>query len=258
MDDEIDYAEMLEIPVETVTVRKRESRKPRQQTENGDLSEQLVAEVNERMEGAPEEEPATEAEAIDPNFAESKQIARSEKPKKAKKPWAKKLLIGELAAVVGLCAVIFFTNIFMTNSAINTFVRGLFQGNNASAADTREYSDFKLTPVVNDTVDTALTVSETGVLSFTANCSVYSPASGTVKKVNGAKDTGYTVEIKHSEKFSTIISGLDTVYLAEGDKVMNTLPIGYTDGDGAVNVMMYSGDKLLSCYSAENNKLAWI
>ena len=257
MDDEIDYAEMLEIPVETVTVRKRESRRPRHEAENGDLSEQLVAEVNERMEGAPEEAPAPEAEAIDPNFAESKQIERSEKPKKAKKPWVKKLLLGELAAVVGLCAVIFFTNIFMTNSAINTFVRGLFHGDTASV-DTREYSDFKLTPVVNDSVDTALTVSDTGVLSFTANCSVYAPASGTVNKVNGTKETGYTVEVKHSEKFSTIISGLDTVYLTEGDKVMNTLPIGYTDGDGAVNVMMYSGDTLLNCYSAENNKLAWI
>lgn len=256
MDDEIDYAEMLEIPVETVTVRKRESRKPRHEAQNGDLSEQLVAEVNERMEGADGEASAPEAEASDPNFAESKQIERSEKPKKAKKPWAKKLLIGELAAVVGLCAVIFFTNIFMTNSAINTFVRGLFQGE-TSTVDTREYSDFKLSPVVNDNVDTALTVSETGVLSFTAKCSVYSPASGTIKKVNGSKDTGYTVEVKHSEKFSTIISGLDTVYLAEGDKVMSTIPVGYTDGEGAVNVMMYSGDTLLNCFSAEDNKLAW-
>ena len=79
MDDEIDYAEMLEIPVETVTVRKRESRKPRHEAQNGDLSEQLVAEVNERMEGADGETSATEAEASDPNFAESKQIERSEK-----------------------------------------------------------------------------------------------------------------------------------------------------------------------------------
>ena len=255
MNDEIDYAEMLEIPVETVTVRRRENKKLRHQAE-GDLSEQLVAEVNERMEGAPEEA-ASEEPAPDPNFAESKQIERSKKPKKEKKPWAKKLLITELAAVVGLCAVIFFTNIFMTNSAINTFVRGLFQGE-ATATDTRDYSDFKLTPVVNDSVDAALTVSETGVLSFTATCSVYAPASGTISKVNGSKETGYTVEVKHSEKFSTIISGLDSVYLSEGDKVMNTLPVGYTDGDGAVNVMMYSGDKLLNCYSAENNKLAWI
>lgn len=255
MNDEIDYAEMLEIPVETVTMRKRERKRSRRETENADLSEQLVAEVNERLEEAPADS-AAEGIGTDPNFAESKQIERSEKPKK-KRTWAKKILIGELAAVCGLCAVIFFTNIFMTDSAINTFVRGLFQGN-AETTDTREYSDFKLSPVVNDSVEAALTVSESGVLSFTARCSVYAPASGTVNKVNGSKETGYTVEIKHSENFSSIISGLDTVYLAEGAAVMNTLPVGYTDGEGAVNVMMYSGDTLLNCYSAENNKLAWI
>ncbi len=259
MNDEIDYAEMLEIPVETVTVNKK-GKKHRRQTENADLGEQLVAEVNGRMEeaeggaGGSTEEP--KGEEADPNFAESKQIARSEKPDKKKKR-AKRILIGELVAVVSLCAVIFFTNIFMVDSAINTFVRGLFQGG-GEAVDNREYSEFTLTPVVNDSVDADITVSDTGVLSFTANCSVYSPASGSVSKVSGSKETGYTLEIKHSENFSTTISGLDTVYLAEGDAVMNTIPVGYTDGEGAVNVMMYSGDKLLNCYSAENNKLAWI
>lgn len=254
MNDEIDYAEMLEIPVETVTVKKRERKRARHEAENADLQEQLVAEVNERVEGAGD--PVAESDENDPNFAESKQIARSEKPRK-KTSRAKKILIGELAAVCGLCAVIFFTNIFMTDSAINTFVRGLFQGD-ATATDDREYSDFNLSPVVGDSVEAAMTVSETGVLSFTAKCSVYAPASGTVSKVNGSKETGYTMEVKHSDNFSTIISGLDTVYLAEGDAVMYRLPVGYTDGEGAVNVMMYSGDTLLNCYSAEDNKLAWI
>ena len=256
MNDEINYAEMLEIPVETVTVRRRERKKTRDAAENADLGQQLVEEVNGRMEEADIlDEPAPEAEA-DPNFAESKQIERKQKPAK-KKSWAKRILVGELVAVCMLCAVLFLTNIFLQDSAINTFVRGLFQGQ-TTAADNREYSDFKLSPLVNDNVDAAITVSDTGVLSFTANCSVYSPASGTLSKVNGSKETGYTVEIKHSDKFSTVISGLDTVYLAKGDAVMYNLPIGYTDGEGAVNVMLYSGDTLLNCVSAENNKLAWI
>ena len=254
MNDEIDYAEMLEIPVETVTVRRRERKKPHNAAQNEDLGQQLVAEVNGRMEEAESGEPAAE-ETFDPNFAESKQIERMQKPAK-KRSWIKGLLIGEIAAVCALCAVIFFTNIFMTDSAINTFVRGLFEGE--AATDNRVYSDFTLSPLVNDNVDVAITVSDTGVISFTANCSVYSPASGTMSKVHGSKETGYTVEIKHSEKFSTVISGLDTVYLAQGDSVMFNLPIGYTDGEGAVSVMMYSGNELLNCVSAENNKLAWI
>ena len=254
MNEEIDYAEMLEIPVETVTMKKRERKKPRDGADNADLSQQLVEEVNERMQ-AEGEEPAPE-EPADPNFAESKQIERAAKPAK-KRSWARIVLIGELAAVCVLAVVLFFTNIFMPNSAINTFVRGLFQGE-TTTADNRNYSDFNLSPIVNDSVDTAITVSDSGVISFTANCSVYSPASGTLQKVNGNRETGYTVEIKHSDKFSTIISGLDTVYLAQGDSVLYNLPIGYTDGEGAVNVMMYSGDTLLNCVSAENNKLAWI
>ena len=253
MNDEIDYAEMLEIPVETVTLTKRARKKPKGNAD-ADLGEQLVAEVNERMEEADFEE--TPQEESDPNFAESKQIERAPKNGK-KRSWIKRLLVGELVAVCALCAVIFLTNIFLPNSAINTFVRGLFEGETVTA-DNRDYSDFKLNPVVSDSVDAAITVSETGIISFTAKCSVYSPASGTLTKVNGSAETGYTVEIKHSDKFSTIISGLDTVYLAAGDAVMYNLPIGYTDGEGAVNVMMYSGDTLLNCVSAENNKLAWI
>ena len=251
MNDEIDYAEMLEIPVETVTVRRRERKRPSNEAAE-DLGDQLVAEVNGRMEEA-EGEPAQEP---DPNFAESKQIERAQKPAK-KKSWAKRVLIGEIAAVFALCAVIFLTNIFMVDSAINTFVRGLFQGN-TTAVDNREYYDFKLSPVVREDVDATITVSDTGVLSFTAKCSVYSPANGTLSKVSGTAETGFTVEIKHSDKFSTVISGLDRVSAAEGDAVLYNIPVGYSDGEGAVNVMMYSGDTLLNCYSAENNKLAWI
>ncbi len=251
MNEELDYAEMLEIPVETVTVKHKEHKKHRRAAE--DLSEQLVERVNDRME---ESEAAAEAES-DPSFAQSRPIERAEAPKKRKRQGvARKVLIGELAAVVGLCAVIFFTNIFMTNSAINTFVRGLFQGN-AETADKRTYSDFKLSSVVNDTVEAELTVSETGVLSFTAQCSVYSPAAGELASVSGTAAEGYTVQVKHSDSFSTIISGLDNVYLTSGDAVRSNIPLGYSDGEGAVTVMMYSGDQLLNCYSVGENGLSW-
>ena len=254
MNEELDYAEMLEIPVETVTINRREHKKRRRGAE--DLGEQLVEQVNDRMQSdTAEEEPAQEAD--DPAFAESKPIEREAKPAKRKRAGiGRKILIGELVAVCALCAVIFFTNIFMTNSAINTFVRGLFQGS-AETADKRTYSDFKLSSVVNETTEAELTVSETGVLSFTAKCSVYSPAIGTVAAVNGSAEEGYTVSVRHSDSFSTVIGGLDTVYLAAGDSVYGNIPLGYSDGEGAVTVMMYSGDQLLNCYSVGENGLSW-
>lgn len=241
MNEELDYAEMLEIPVETVTVKRREKKK---KGEEPDLQEQLVEQVNDRM----QEE--------DPTYAESTLIEREERIPR-KRGIAKMVLIGEFIAVCLLCATIFFTNIFMSDSAINTFVRGLFQGN-AASADMRTYQEFDLSPVVNDYVDAEIAVSETGVMSFTAKCSVYAPCAGTVVAVNGSEESGYTVELKHSDSFSTIMSGLSSVYVAQGEGARANLPLGYSDGEGEVRVMFYSNGTLLNCYSVDGeNELSW-
>lgn len=245
MNEELDYAEMLEIPVETVTVKRKERRK---RAKEPDLSEQLVEQVNDRME---------ETASADPAYAESTPIAREEKTVRKQDRRVRTVLIVEFAAICALCATIFLTNIFLTDSAINTFVRGLFQGTTSAQADTRTYSDFQLSPVVNDYTETEIAVSETGVLSFTANCSVYAPCDGTLVAVNGNAESGYTVEIKHSDSFSTIMSGLDSVYYAQGDKVKSNLPLAYTDGEGEVRVMFYSNGTLLNCYTVNGANISW-
>ena len=242
MNEELDYAEMLEIPVETVTVKRKEHK---WKGGRSDLQEQLVEQVNDRM-----EEP-------DPNFAESTQIVRAAKPAKHSK-LARRIIVGEFVLVCLLCAAIFLTNIFLPESAINTFVRGLFQGDTAAAAaDTRVYTDFTLSPVVNEYTDAEIAVSEMGVLSFTAECSVYAPCEGTVASVSGDAATGYTLELKHSDNFSTIMSGLDTVYLAVGDKARTTLPLGHSDGEGEVRVMFYAGSTLITNCTVNGAELAW-
>lgn len=243
MNEELDYAEMLEIPVETVTVNRRERRK---KDRDSDLQEQLVQEVNERMESEG-----------DPSYAESTPIARSADYQTKKQRNMRRILIGEFIAVCALCAAIFLTNIFLENSAINTFVRGLFQGSAATQTDTRVYSDFTLSPIVNDAVDVDITVSETGVLSFVQRCSVYPPCDGTIAAINGNAQIGYTLEIKHSDSFSTIMSGLDAVYAAEGESIKSNLPVGFSDGEGEVRVMFYSSGSLLNCLTVNQNHLAW-
>lgn len=243
MNEELDYAEMLEIPVETVTVNRRERKKKEREP---DLQEQLVQEVNERME--------TEG---DPSYAESTPIARQDRTESRKQRTTRRILIGEFIAVCVLCATIFLTNIFLENSAINTFVRGLFRGNGATQSDARVYSDFVLSPIVNDAVEVDIAVSETGVLSFVQRCSVYSPCEGKLISINGNASSGYTLEIKHSDSFSTIMSGLDAVYAAEGEAVKANLPLGYSDGEGEVRVMFYSDGSLLNCLTVDQNTLAW-
>ena len=245
MDEELNYAEMLEIPVETVTVKRKEKkRKHDRGDEASELEDRLVEQVNSRM---------TED---DPAYAESTPIAREEPKKKPRMRLSRAVIIGEFALVFALCAVIFLTNIFMTDSAINTFVRGLFNGS-AQTADMRVYSDFKLAPIVSDTSEVEIAVSDTGVLSFQGQCSVYSPCAGAVSAVHGNADEGYSVEIKHSEKFSTIMSGLDTVFAAEGDSVYSNIPVAYSKGENTVRVMFYAEDKLVSNVAVGENGLAW-
>ncbi len=242
MNEELSYAEMLEIPVETVTVSKKEKRK--KSTEE-DLKEKVVAQVNDRME-----------DPFDPLYAESTPIEREEKPKKGGKN-VRRLLFAEFAAVCALCAAIFLTNIFLPQSAINTFVRTLFHGDAGTAADTRTYQEFTLSPIVNEFEEVELAVSETGVLSFTADCAVYSPCEGRLVSVNGDAESGYTVEVKHSDSFSTIISGLDVVYSGLGETVKSNIPLAHTDGEGEVRVMFYSDGSLLNNYTIAENTLAW-
>ncbi len=245
MNEELNYAEMLEIPVETVTVNKREKKHRYREPE---LSEQLVDQVNDRME-----------EAGDPLYAESKPIEREVKPRTGKEKRARRIIIGEFVAVCALCAAIFLTNIFMPESAINTFVRGLFGGKGSAAAetDTRAYSDFELTPVVNDYTDVEFAVSENGELTFTAPCTVYAPCNGTVASISGNETAGYTVEIKHSDSFHSVIAGLDSVCVDEGAAVYGNIAVGRTDGEGEVRVGFYSDGEILRCYSVDGNKLAW-
>lgn len=240
MNDELNYAEMLEIPVETVTVnRKEKKRKPREK----ELADQVIEEVNDRLESA------------DPAFAESRTIEREARPQR-KSSAAKKILFGEFVAVCALLAAIFLTNLFLENSAINTFVRGLFRGQ-TSVADSRTYSDFTLSPVVHDPIESDITVSDMGVMSFVAQCSVYPPVAGTVESVSGNAETGYSVRIRHSDSFTTIMSGLDIVSASAGDDVRVNIPIGFSDGEGEVRVMFYEGDELITGVKAEGAAISW-
>ena len=227
--------------METVTVnRKEKKRRGREE----DIADRVVESVNDRV------------ESRDPAYAESTPIERAPMLTRKDKI-ARRVLWGEFAAVCALCAVIFLTNIFVTNSAINTFVRDLWNGSETEAADTRTYEDFTLSPVVNEYTDVELAVSDTGVMSFTAACSVYAPCAGEVSAVNGDAENGYTIELRHSDSFSTVMSGLTNVYFAVGEDVKSNVPLAYTDGTHPVRVTFYEDGTLLNCYTVSEDGLAW-
>jgi len=167
------------------------------------------------------------------------------------------LLTVEFALACALCGTIFLTNVFMPSSAINTFFRNLMPAS-AEKVDARNYSDFTLTSIVSELSDAEITVSPAGVLSFTDECCVYPAVNGTVSAVTKNADGTYDVKISHTDKFYGVIGGLDYVYYETGDKVYSNVPVGYSKGETAVRVTMYSGEELLNCYTVDDqNCLAW-
>ncbi len=252
MSETIDYAEMLEIPVSTLNVTKKRSKKKKES--EAELKDRVVESVNERVSPEPEEPPVASGE----NVIDYGEFDRAEeKPARVHKRFLEsRLLMAEFVAVVALCAAILLTNIFWPSSAINTFFRGLIEGQPASAApDERTYSELTLGSVVSDD-GIVCSVSETGVLTFTGECSVYAPYGGIVQSVTENEGT-YTMEIEHTTSFSTVVSGLTSAYLAAGDRVYATIPVGYCAG-GEVSVSMYDNGSLISAYTVnEQNDIVW-
>ncbi len=322
MNEEIEYAEMLEIPLSTVSVvqkksaRKRKTDKkivtaPKKEFNLQDsVIERVNGKVGQGMGDAPKHETVLSAERITADAAlfaegvnsqgkldlgdipdridtvrlysavENKQrlegfsgvdeYALNEedfendapmyeiKPLSKQEKRVKAVLGAEFAAVCALCGAIFLTNVFVPHSAINTFFRTLHTSVQTKA-DTRTYSDFTLTSVVGDFSEIELSLSPTGVISFTGESCVYPAADGKVHSITQNADGTYTVKIEHSDTFSAVISGLDFVYYAQGEAVKSNVPVGYSEGETEVQVTMYSNGTLLNCFEVtEENCLAWV
>ena len=255
MEQELDYAEMLEIPVSTVNVVKKKSffkrnpfaREKKEQVEQvaqqEDLKELVVDSVNERV-GA---------------YVYAEDLSEPAKPEKKHrnaisfgKDRGSMVLIAEFAAVCLIAVAIFLTNIFMPSSAINTFISGVA----GSTAPEPAYTEFKLSAVVSERSEAVVSVSDSGVLSFTAKGSVYPICSGTVSSV-AETDGTYTVQISHTSTFKSVITGLTDVYSAKGTKVQGNIPFAYSDGENEVHVSMYDGETLLNCYTLSDEVPVW-
>ena len=314
MNEEIEYAEMLEIPVSTVNVvRKRRSRKRKsaqtgEQTavsapQNPDLKETVIAQVNGKLEDGTQEQVTAQADLFAESANSSGSVLFDDIPERidtvrlysaheqpllgrdtqlypedyildgeeneggmyatnenSRRGRAVKIALGvEFAAACALCGAIFLTNVFMPTSAINTFFRSLTKTGEVVQIDERGYADFTLSPVVSELSDAEMNLSDTGILTFTDACCVYPAADGEVSAITQNEDGSYTVKLTHSQSFTGVIEGLQTVYYAIGDEVKSNVPLGYADGEREVQVTMYSEGALLNCmYLTDENCLAWV
>ncbi len=285
MNEEIEYAEMLEIPHSTVNVvhKKRRKKAENEQPKNGTLKESVIASVNDRMEEPKVEEPAplpVEEEGslqFDPiperidtvrlydTKGEGKELypydySLNEGGRyKTKGSRGARIALGiEFGAACALCAGIFLTNVFMPSSAINTFFRAMSTPTEPTAT-VKPYTDFTLGSVVSEMSEAELTLSPTGILSFTDACCVYPAANGTVSEVIQNADGSYILKINHEDAFTGVFTGLNTVYYEVGDDVKVNVPVGYTSGEAEVQVTIYADGQLLNCFElTEENCLAWV
>ena len=253
MEQELDYAEMLEIPVSTVNVVKKKSLFKRRnaekttakapETSQDELKDRVVESVNERV-GA---------------YVYSEDLSENSVPEKKKKGLnfgkdkASKVLLGELVAVCVIAVAIFLTNIFMPTSAINTFIGSFTK---KTAAEEPNYSDLELTSVVSELSDVDVQIADGGYLFFKAESCVYPVCDGTISSITDEEGV-YTVQIAHTSKFSSVVTGLSSVYCNKGDKVRSNLPFAFSDGADEVQISLYDGNTLLKCYSLSGEVPVW-
>lgn len=259
MSEAIEYAEMLEIPVATVNVvQKKHPFRDLKYRAVGKVNHMMEQRVQRRETGVIANEPVVETAKKGVNEGTMPEVTEEiDGQTEEKIQPTHPVLIAEFALSAILCAFIFLTNVFVGDSAINTFLRGVLAfGEGAPAIKT--YADFTLTPVVSEYAGVEAQLSDMGVLSFTAKCSVYPACNAKVGEIVQAEGDVYTVTLTHSEGFQSVYSGLTNVYYKSGDSVFSNVPFAYADGEHTVQVSFYQDGQLLNCYSVDaQNCLSW-
>ena len=156
----------------------------------------------------------------------------------------------QLFAIAALIATIFVTNVFLPDSGINSLFNAVF----AQKAEEAELAATDYSPVLRYGEDITL---ENGVMTFTLNGSLYPPLDGTVSAVYKAEDGKMTVKLSHGKNLSSVFSGLDAAYFSEGDKVVKTLPVGYSRGSVVSARLLDANGAIITGYTVENGAFSW-
>ena len=253
MDNSLEYAKMIEIPVKTceysfkrkpLFLRKKKLINAVNRQLQEDKSALISGENNEEMNNAQEEVFKSDNNSCDtlPAIYDEK-LAMREKRKNT-------IISAQVVAIFALISAIILTNVFWENSAMNTLFRSVFYSDIHDANDERDYNDFTLTlPIASE--DGVSIVD--GAISVKGEYSLYPVCDGVVSKVERASDGTYTLTLKHSESFLSVIEGLDLVYFTVGEEINRHLPVGFVKN--IAKVYLYNGENLLTNYAAIENSI---
>ncbi len=272
MNEKLQYASMLDIPISTssvsaITKKKKVRKKKRINDEL--VKEKLLKKINQEQDLLDVLDAQTSLVAQENNtsvdFYGENQIEVQESleqntsnvfvssKRKNKKPF-KFTIVGFQLMIIGLLvATILLTNALYENSGINVFLRGVF-GSDVTQVDTREHVDFS--PIISMGDNSGVIVSD-GVITFAGEGSVYAPCDGIVKNIVETQTGRYDIEIEHSQNFKSIISGVERIYVSQGDTVYSNIPVGYLEPDGATICFTDSEGELLDGYQMVGNMVVW-
>ena len=273
MNEKLQYASMLDMPVNTCTVTTKPTKKrrtKRKKEQNLDcIKEQLLEKINnENQVDEQLDLPVVlndNLENFDSNYdIEQEQLSEQNEQhqtvsftkKSTKKHKRFKFsVIGVQFLIIGaLVFTILLTNSIFPNSGINNFFNGVFGAEQVQVKDERTYSDFA--PVIAMGNNSGLTVTD-GVINFGGKGSVYSACDGVVTDVIKDEQGKYSIEIMHSQNFKSVIAGVEYAYVNVGDAVYSNFPVGYLFDDGA-SMCFKSGDgNVISDYQIIDNTVVW-
>lgn len=280
-----DYAEMIEIPVNSCRVlaekppKKQETKrffKPvnlfsvfKKKNKNdfetdstGVLNDALLESAESfsnpdgltktPYEDKSDEEKTYENNSCDNNSDEEISDEASLKPEKSRIKKQNKikfdLISFQVAAIFILVIGILLTNVFWKDSGINNLFKSVF-ASDGEVVDDKKYDAYQaFAPSQNEIAI------ENGVMSIDKKGAVYSPAEGEAESVKF--DETYTIVIRHGKNYKTVITGADYCYVKKGDKVFTSTPVCYSK-DGGVEVSMYDGDALIKNYVVKDGKIVW-
>lgn len=262
MNEKLQYASMLEIPVNTCNItlqplKKRKFRK-KKKTDTEMVKNKLIEKVNTEIQTEKIEEnfenPVDNLEVLPEENIEREnyQTEYSENKAKNKKKFKFSVIGVQLTLIGVLVATIFLTNALYADSGINVFLRSVFGSEQASVVDERTFDEFA--PVLS-VGDSEVSLSD-GIMSFTGSGSVYSPCDGTVSSITVNDDGKYTIEITHSTNFKTVLSGIDYAYAGLDQTVYGNIPVGYVTESATMCFKNQTG-AVISDYQIVDGSVVW-
>lgn len=234
MKDGMEYAEMLGMEVSSCDVYV----KPKKTRKKKELKDDVIKKVNE-------------PEVANAEFGEFGTDIPVRSNGEKKKKFRFDVVYAEGVAVFLLAVTILLTNIFWENSGMNRLFKSAFGDGQTVQTDTRTNVNFNAQSPSGEMEVTL----DKGVMVFSGKGSLYPVCDGKVASVV-EEDGKYTITLKHSDVFKTVISGVDFVYADQGDDVFKYVPVCYVNG-GDAKVSMYNKDVLVTNYVVEGGSIVW-